>query len=61
MLSYAFVGSPKTLKAKLRTFLENTGVNEIMATAHVFDHAARLRSYELFAATMKEMLTATVQ
>jgi luciferase family oxidoreductase group 1 len=61
MLSYAFVGGPKTLTAKLRDFLEKTGVNEIMATAHIFDHGARLHSYELFAAVMKEMLTATVQ
>jgi luciferase family oxidoreductase group 1 len=59
MLSYAFVGSPKTLKLKFRDFLEKTGVNEIMATAHIFDHTARLYSYELFAATMREMLTAT--
>ena len=36
--------------AKLRRFIEKTGTDEIIVTGHIFDHAARLRSFELVAA-----------
>ena len=55
MLTYAFVGGPELLKAQLVTFLEQTGVDEVMATSHIFDHKARLHSYELFATVMKSI------
>jgi alkanesulfonate monooxygenase SsuD/methylene tetrahydromethanopterin reductase-like flavin-dependent oxidoreductase (luciferase family) len=47
MLRYAFIGSAATVKAQLDSFLQATGVDELMITTHVFDHAARLRSYEI--------------
>ncbi|HMK05126.1 MAG TPA: LLM class flavin-dependent oxidoreductase [Ferruginibacter sp.] len=53
MLEYSFFGSPATIKAELQSFIGRTGINEIMATSHIFDHAARLRSYELFAEAVK--------
>ncbi|SDE05994.1 luciferase family oxidoreductase, group 1 [Mucilaginibacter pineti] len=55
MLTYAFVGGPELLKAQLLTFLEQTGVDEVMATSHIFDHNARLHSYELFSTVMKSI------
>jgi len=43
------VGSPQTVAAKLRELLARTGANELMLTTNVFEHADRLRSYELVA------------
>jgi luciferase family oxidoreductase group 1 len=49
MLACSFVGSPATVRDALRAFIARTGANELMATAPIYDHAARLRSYELLA------------
>jgi luciferase family oxidoreductase group 1 len=43
------IGSPETAERRLLSFLELTQPDEIIATAHIFDHRARLRSFELFA------------
>lgn len=53
MLKYAFIGDPGTIKEKTETFLKETGVNEIMAVSHIFDHQDRLKSFELFSEIMK--------
>ncbi|MDP8996814.1 MAG: LLM class flavin-dependent oxidoreductase [Pseudomonadota bacterium] len=49
MLSCSFVGSPKTVQAQLKAFVERTGVDELMVAPAIYDHAARLKSYELLA------------
>ena len=49
MLGCSFVGSPKTVENSLREFVEKTGVDELMVSSAIYDHAARLRSYELLA------------
>ena len=46
-LRYACVGSPASVRAKLTDFLAMTGVDELMVTASLFEHRARLRSFEL--------------
>lgn len=46
-LGSSIVGSQQTVKEKLKTFLEESQADEIMAIAQVFDHKARLRSYEI--------------
>jgi alkanesulfonate monooxygenase SsuD/methylene tetrahydromethanopterin reductase-like flavin-dependent oxidoreductase (luciferase family) len=48
-LSRSIVGSPATVKAGLDAFAARTGADEIMVTAQIFDHAARLRSFEILA------------
>jgi len=53
MFYYSFVGSPDTLATELTSFAENTGVNEIMITTHVFDVNAKIRSLELTASLFK--------
>ena len=53
MLTYSFVGRPESIKEKISSFVEKTQVNEIMATSHIFDHKAKLRSYELFSEVFK--------
>ncbi|MFT3909335.1 MAG: LLM class flavin-dependent oxidoreductase [Ferruginibacter sp.] len=52
MLSYAFIGSEANITKRMKSFLQQTGVNEIMATSHIFDHEERLRSYEIFSKAM---------
>jgi luciferase family oxidoreductase group 1 len=52
MLQYSFIGSQATIEKELIQFVETTGVNEIMATSHIYDHAARMHSYEVFAEAM---------
>ena len=53
MVGHAFaeavVGSPATVKRGIEKFLQRTGVDELMVTAAIHDHAARLRSFELVA------------
>ncbi|WP_306207597.1 LLM class flavin-dependent oxidoreductase [Actinoplanes sp. RD1] len=44
-----FVGSPATVAAKLRTLQRVTGADELLITTITYDHADRVRSYELLA------------
>ncbi len=55
MLTYSFVGSKETVQRKLSDFVSETGIDEIMATAHIFDHQARLKSFRLFAEVLGSM------
>ena len=48
-LSCAVAGGPATVRRGLQAFAERTGADELMVTAQVFDHAARLRSFEIAA------------
>jgi luciferase family oxidoreductase group 1 len=49
VLSCTAIGSPDTVRKALRAFVERTGADELMVTCQMFDHAARLRSYEIAA------------
>jgi luciferase family oxidoreductase group 1 len=49
MLACSFVGSPATVRAGLTQFVAETGADELIVAAGIFDQAARLRSYELLA------------
>ncbi|RZJ73378.1 MAG: LLM class flavin-dependent oxidoreductase [Flavobacterium sp.] len=55
MLKYSFVGRPEAVKKQLAKFLEETGVDEIMAVSTIHGHADRLKSYSLLADIMKEL------
>ena len=48
-LSCSVVGSPPTIKRGLEEFIARTGADELMVTAQIFDHRARLRSFEIVA------------
>jgi alkanesulfonate monooxygenase SsuD/methylene tetrahydromethanopterin reductase-like flavin-dependent oxidoreductase (luciferase family) len=43
----AIVGSPEKVKSGITAFISKTGIDELMVTGHIFDHAARLRSFEI--------------
>ena len=49
MLKYAIVGAPETVREGLRRFVAATQVDELMVVTSVYDHAARVRSYEILA------------
>ena len=49
MLACSFHGSPATIRARLTDFIERTGADELMITGPIYEHAARVRSYELLA------------
>jgi luciferase family oxidoreductase group 1 len=49
MLTYSFVGGPETVRSGLDAFIERTGVDELIVASAIYDHAARLRSYEILA------------
>jgi len=51
VLSCSAVGAPATVAAAIRAFAERTKADELMITSQIFDHQARLRSYELAAAS----------
>src|SRR5450830_805424 len=56
-LSCAVVGSPQTVQAGLQAFIDDTGADELMITAQIFDHAARLRSFEIVAQVREQLRT----
>ena len=48
-LACAIVGGPATVKRKLEAFIARTGADEVIVANQVFDHAKRLRSFEILA------------
>jgi len=54
-LVYSFVGAADTVARGVESFLEMTQADELMVSGHIFDHAARLHSYEI-AARVRERL-----
>ena len=54
MLACSFVGAPGAVRASLERFVERTGADEIIVAAAIYEHAARLRSYELLANVWRE-------
>jgi luciferase family oxidoreductase group 1 len=53
MMKYTFIGSAENIKQKLQRFLNETQVDELMVTSHIYDHTARLHSYEILAGLWK--------
>lgn len=48
-LTYAAIGGPETVRAKLADFVARTGVDEVMITGMIHDIDARIRSLEITA------------
>jgi luciferase family oxidoreductase group 1 len=57
VLSCATIGSPETVRRGLQDFIDRTGANELMITSQMFDHSARLRSYEIAAQVRDKLAT----
>ncbi|MFC0398872.1 LLM class flavin-dependent oxidoreductase [Paraburkholderia rhizosphaerae] len=46
-LAYSVIGDRDTVREQLKSIIEQTGADELMLTAQIYDHAARLRSFEI--------------
>jgi luciferase family oxidoreductase group 1 len=55
MLGCSVVGSPQTIREGLTRLIEKTGADELMVASAIYDHGARLRSYEILADVWKEL------
>ena len=49
MLARSIVGAPSTVHAGMEAFVQETGADELMVVSDIYDHAVRLRSFELIA------------
>jgi len=49
VLSCSAIGSLATVRQALHEFVERTGADELMITSQIFDHEARMRSYDITA------------
>lgn len=47
VLSCTAIGAPETVRERIAAFIARTGADELMITSPMFDHRARLRSYEI--------------
>ena len=59
-LSCSFVGSTETVARGLQAFIDTHQPDELILTGHIYDHVARLRSFEL-ASQVRKMLTPPVR
>lgn len=51
MLAHSIYGSPETVRQGIADLVARTGADELMVVSDVFDHAARMRSLEIIAAS----------
>ena len=49
VLAYAVIGGPETVRQRLGALIEMTKADELIVATQIFDHAARLHSYEIVA------------
>ena len=48
-LAFTVIGGPSTIKEKLQEIADLTQADEMIVGAQIYDHEARLRSYEILA------------
>lgn len=49
MLKYSIVGGPETVREGLQRLASASRADELMVVSNIYDHAARVRSYEILA------------
>lgn len=54
-LSCSVVGSPETVRRGLQALVEKTGADELIMAGQIFDHKARLRSFEIAAQAARDV------
>lgn len=57
VLACSAVGSPRAVKRGLEAFIRRTGADELILASHIYEHAARVRAYEI-AAEVRDQLAA---
>lgn len=55
VLACTAIGSRLSVMQSVKSFIDKTGADELMFTSQIFDHAARLRSYEITSDIQKEL------
>ena len=60
LLTCAAVGGPETVARDVAAFIARTQPDELIVAAQIFDHAARLRSFEIAAAVRDRLAAAPV-
>lgn len=58
LLTCAAIGSPQTVREQMADFVERTGADELMIAGQIFDHHARLHSYEIAMQAARELVAA---
>jgi hypothetical protein len=53
MTTYLFKGNANTIQQSLQSFVDATGVDELMISSHLFDHEKKKRSLEIIAGLSK--------
>jgi luciferase family oxidoreductase group 1 len=61
VLSVSAIGSPATARRKLDEFVARTKPDELIVTAQVYDHQARLKSYELLMQAVRQPKAASAK
>ncbi|WP_059170550.1 LLM class flavin-dependent oxidoreductase [Bacillus sp. FJAT-27445] len=54
-LGSTITGTKDKVKEKLHAFLDETGIEEVIINAQIYDHQERLKSFEIAAEIMKEL------
>ena len=54
-LACSVIGDNDTVREGLRSIIDQTGADELMLTAQIYDHTARLRSFEIGAQVRDEL------
>src|ERR1700731_3245242 len=49
MLARSIIGSPETVRSGIEALVAETGADELIVVSDLYDHTARLRSFELIA------------
>ena len=57
VLLFSVVGSAETVERGLRKIIDLTQADELILAAHIYDHIARLRSFEIAAVVRDRMNT----
>src|SRR5688500_12258611 len=53
MLAISFIGGPERLRTTMQQFIFEIKIDEIMISSNIYDHEAKLYSYQLFADVLK--------
>jgi len=54
-LAYSAVGAPDTVRQRIAAIIDETKAEEVIVTSQIFDHSARLHSYEIVAGVRDAM------
>ena len=55
VLACSAIGSPDTVSRQIQAFMARTGADELMITSQIYDHAARLRSFQITAQAHRDL------